>query len=49
MPNAEMKGEDQLAIVYLVIRETHTKDVIVEIVFLIQSVQIPRPVRTINV
>jgi hypothetical protein len=49
MQNVVMREEDQPAIVYLVIKEIHTKDVFVEIVFLIQSVQIPRPVRTINV
>jgi len=40
MPNVEMREVDQLANVYLVIREIHTKDVFVEIVFLIQSAQI---------
>ena len=40
MPNVEMRVVDLLANVYLVIREIHTKDVFVEIVFLIQSAQI---------
>lgn len=49
MQNVEMREVDQLANVYLVIREIHTKDVFVEIVFLIQSAQIIRPAKTINV
>jgi len=49
MPNVEMREVDQLANVYLVIREIHTKDVFEEIVFLIQSAQIIRPAKTINV
>ena len=40
MPNVEMREVDQLANVYRVIREIHTKDVLEEIVFLIQSAQI---------
>lgn len=49
MPNVEMRVEDQPANVYLVTREILTKDVFVEIVFLIQSVQIIGPARNINV
>ena len=40
MLNVEMREVDQLANVYRVIREIHTKDVLEEIVFLIQSAQI---------